>query len=87
MTCVKPPVSDEIDGAALHLEPDSEAAELVERFPDLRNATLVVAVRLTAQATLQRGIWPLGAGAGNAGRDISAAKAIDMNQCPLWAGG
>ena len=58
MTCVKPPVSDEIDGAALPLEPDCEAAEPVERIPDLRTATPIVAVRLVAQATLQRGIWP-----------------------------
>lgn len=49
-------LSDEIDVATLPLEPDSKAAEPVERFPDLRAATLVVAVRLMAQATLQHGI-------------------------------
>jgi len=49
-------------GAALPLEPNSEAAVAtgvaVERMPDLRTAALVVAVRRVARATLQRGIWP-----------------------------
>ncbi|GAB4355821.1 MAG: Glu/Leu/Phe/Val dehydrogenase [Kiloniellaceae bacterium] len=47
-------------GAGVPIQADAppEAAEPVERIPDLRTAALVVAVRRVARATLERGIWP-----------------------------